>query len=336
MRAPNRRQFLQAGLALGGVGALSACGIPLTPARPRLSRIGFIDVASGSDQPSRWIDAFRDGLRQAGYVEGQNVAVDYRWSPGEEEQLSALVAELVREHVDVMVTATSGVTQAVQRATSTIPIVMVRVGDPIGVGIVARLARPGGNVTGLSGLGPELAPKRLQLLRESAPWIARIGVLYSEQGPGRLLAFQETESAARTLGLPVLPLGVNLGDDLAAIVADAVGQGVDALIVQQGNGVRDNHGVTVVDLAAKHRLPAMYDADEFIEPGGLMFYGVDFADLYRRAATYVDKILKGAQPADLPIERPTRFDFVVNLKTARDLGLTIPPSVLAQATEVIQ
>jgi len=299
-------------------------------------RIVFLDVPSGPDQPTRWIDAFRDGMRQAGYAEGQNVAVDYRWSPGEEEQLSALVAELVRQNVDIIVTATSGATQAAQRATTTIPIVMVRVGDPVGVGLVTSLARPGGNVTGLSALGPELAPKRLQLLRECAPWIARIGVLYPEQGPGRLLAFQETESAAHTLGLQVLPLGVNLGDDLAVVLAGAVGQGVDALIVQQGDGVRDNHGVTVVDLAAKHRLPAMYDADEFVELGGLMFYGVDIADLYRHAAAYVDKILKGAKPADLPIERPTRFDFIVNLKTAQALGLVIPPSVLAQATEVIQ
>jgi len=338
MRGRSRRQFLQGSLVLAGSALLSGCGLlpPRPPRVARVPRIGYFSANSQLDQPAFWLDALREGLHEAGYVEGQTITIDERWADGRNERLPDLAAELVRENVDVIVTTTSGATQAAQRATSTIPIVMTGVGDPVELGVVTSLARPGGNLTGLTNVAPEVTPKRLQLLQECVRGLARVGVLYQAEGPGRIRAFQEAEGAARTLGLQVLPLVVRVGDDLAAALDGAVGEGVEALIVLGGTAVRAQRGATVVGLAAQHRLPVMYDSAVFTEAGGLMFYAANAADQYRRAASYVDRILRGAQPADLPIERPTRFDFVINLQAARIIGLTIPPSVLQQATEVIQ
>jgi putative ABC transport system substrate-binding protein len=237
--------------------------------------------------------------------------------------------------VDVLVTNGTPAVQAVQRATSTVPIVMAFVGDPVAQGLIASLARPGGNLTGLTAVGSELAPKRLQLLRESVPEVTRIGVLFNPDDPGRLLSVRETESAARTLGLEARPLELREIGALEPMLTAARSEGVDALFVLASGAVNDRQGATVVALAAEQRLPAMYDGEHFSRAGGLMFYGVNYADLFRRSATYVDKILKGARPADLPVERPTKFDFIINLQAARALGLSIPSSVLAQATEVI-
>jgi ABC-type uncharacterized transport system substrate-binding protein len=239
------------------------------------------------------------------------------------------------QQVDIIVTHGTPGVQAAQRASSTIPIVMAFAGDPVGLGLVDSLARPGGNVTGLTTLAPELAPKRLQLLREAAPAIRRIGVLHDPADPGRVLALGETESAGRTLGLDVLPLELREPSYLGALLEGAVSAGVDALVVLQGGLVASQTG-GLIDLVKQHRLPAMYESEQFAAAGGLMFYGPNFTDLYRRAASYVDQILRGARPTDLPIQRPTAFEFVVNLKAAEALALTIPPSVLQQTTLVIQ
>ena len=337
-RARGRREFLRGWLALGGLGLLAGCGVPSTPAPPaaKIRRIGYLTINSRSDEPVGWLRAFREGLRELGYLENQNIAIDERWADGRNEQLPELAGDLVQQKVDVILTNSTPAAQAAQRATSAIPIVMATSADPVGLGIVASLARPGGNVTGLHAFAPELATKRLLLLQESVPGIARVGVLYPAQGTGRIRVLQETESAARILGVQVRPLGVRVGDDLAALLASAVGEGVDALIVLQGTPLREQQGATVANLVAQHRLPAMYDGEEFVEAGGLMFYGSNFPDSYRRAATYVDKILKGGKPADLPIEQPITFDFVINLKAAGAIGLSIPRSVLQQATNLIQ
>jgi len=337
VRSQSRRQFVQGSLTLGCLGLLAGCGLVSPPWRQTLkvARIGHLANSTEAGQTVGWLDAFREGLRRAGYVEGQSIEYEYRWADNRLERLPELAADLVRRNVDILVTyGTPGVTAA-RQATSTIPIVMAFAGDPIGTGFVETLARPGGNVTGLTTLAPELAPKRLQLLKESSPGISRIGVLHNPDDPGRVLALRETVSSARMLGLADQALELRDGDGMAATLTRAIADGVDALVVLQGGAV-NNASSSVVGVVAQHRLPAMYDGGEYVNVGGLMYYGPSFVDLYRRAAGYVDRILKGANPADLPIERPSRFDFLVNLKTAQALGLTIPPSVLQQATEVIQ
>ena len=337
MRNSSRRRFLQGSLALAGLGLLAGCGgLPLGGRPPaRVPRGGYLSINCLANLPAGWLDALREGLREHGYVEGQTIALDYRGADDRAERLPELAAELAQS-VDIIVTAGTPAAQAAQRATSTIPIVMANISDPVGLGLVASLARPGGNITGLTTLAQELAPKRLQLLKETSPGIARVGVLHNPDDPGRVRAARETEAAAPTLGLQARLIELRQAGDLAAMLPGVAGERVDALIVYNGGPVNDRQGATVVGLAAQHRLPAMYDGGPFIGAGGLMSYGVNFPDLYRRAASYVDKILKGAKPADLPVERPTKFDFVINLKTARALGLTMPQSVLLQATEVIE
>jgi putative ABC transport system substrate-binding protein len=301
-----------------------------------MPQLGFLTGDSQSSQTAGWLDAFREGLRQAGYIEGQNIAIDYRWAEDQFERLPELAAALVQRPVDIIITGGTPALQAARQATGTIPIVIANASDPVGLGIVASLARPGGNVTGLTSIAPELAPKRLQLLQESVPGMTRVGVLHNPGDEGRVRAAQETEQAARTLGLQVQLLGPREAGDLEPMLAGARSERLDALFVLQGGAMNDQQGATVVRLAAQYRYPAMYDAGQFTAAGGLMFYGVNYPALYRRAAVYVDKILRGTNPADLPIERPTTFDFVINLKTAQALGLTIPPAVLAQATDLIQ
>ena len=320
-------------LALGTLAApLAAEGQPAG----KVPRIGFLVAASASDSAyARLIDAFRQGLRDLGYVEGRNILIEYRYAGESHEQLPALAAELVRLKVDVIVSHGTPGPSAAKQATSTIPIVMTSAGDPVGSGLVASLARPGGNVTGLSLLAPELGGKRLQLLKELLPGLSRVAVLWNSANPYASLVMRETEAAATTLGVQLQALVVRGPEDFEGVLAAATRGRVGALIaVEDPLTIRKR--TQIVDFAAKSRLPAMYGVKEFVDAGGLMSYGAHLADLYRRAATYVDKILKGAKPADLPVEQPTRFEFVINLKTAKALGLTIPQSVLIRADEVIQ
>ena len=325
------RRLLILGLALVLLAApLAADAQP--PAK--VPRIGFL----GSGSPSThgpFVVAFRQGLRDLGYVEGQNVVIELRWAEGRLERLPDLAAELVGLKVDLILThATPGVLAAKQ-ATTTIPIVMAAAGDPVGSGFVASLARPGGNITGLSLLTTELAGKRLQLLREVAPRASRVAVLWNAANPVGPLVVRETEAAARTLGVQLQSLEVRGPDDFESAFAAATRGRAGALITVE-DPLTLTHRARIVDFAAKSRLPAMYPNREYVDAGGLMSYGTNFADLFRHAATYVDKILKGAKPADLPVEQPTRFELVINLKTAKALGLAFPQSILLRAPEVIQ
>jgi len=300
-------------------------------------RIGYLSAQSLPAESSR-LDGFRQALRDLGYVDGQNIAIEYRFAEGKFDRLPDLAAELVRLKVDVMVTGGSPGTRAAQQATRTIPLVMTLVGDPIEAGFVASLAKPGGNITGLTQVAPQLSGKRLELLKEAFPKISRVAVfddaaLTAQQISANL---QETQMAAEALGIKLQSLEVRgPNPDLDGAFRTAMSQRADALIILPGP-VLFLHRKRVVDLAAKSRLPAIYPHPEFMEDGGLMFYGPDFVDLFRRAATYVDKILKGRKPADLPVERPTKFELVINLKTAKALGVKIPAHLLMEADKVIE
>ena len=298
----------------------------------KVPRIGFLSPGSATSSPT---DAFRQGLRELGYVEGQNLVVEYRWADGDTARLPALAAELVRLRVDVLVAATNPAVLAARQATSTIPIVFAASSDPVGTGLVASLAHPGGNVTGLSLVAPELSGKRLQLLRETLPQLARVALLWNAGDPGMADRVTETKAAARQLGVT---LHVEWVRDLAGLdraFATLAQARPDAFLTTVEPFTGD-HRQRIVAFAAQQRLPAMYEERDFVDAGGLMAYGPNLAANYRRAATYVDKILKGTKPADLPVEQPTKFELVINLKTAKALGLTIPQSVLIRADEVIR
>ena len=299
----------------------------------RVPRIGFL-TASPSVFPGR-IEAFRQGLRELGYVEGKNIVIEWRYTEGKLDRAPALAAELLRIKVDIIVSSGPTLTNVLKEATTTIPIVMGYHTDPVGTGLVASLARPGGNITGLSVLSPELGGKRLELLKEIVPKLSRVAVIGSSTLPGNAETLRETELAAGALGVKLQFVDVLSPKDIEAAFRRTVKGRADAVLAQ-GSGVLNAHRTQVADLAVKSRLPAMYYAAEFVEAGGLMFYGVDFPDLHRRAATYVDKILKGAKPAELPVEQPKKFEFIVNLKAAKQIGLTIPPNVLARADKVIR
>jgi putative ABC transport system substrate-binding protein len=299
----------------------------------KVPRIGFL-IASPSIFPGR-VEAFRQGLRELGYVEGRNIVIEWRYAEGRRDRLPALADEVVRLKVDIIVSGGPTITGFLKEATTTIPVVMGFDTDPVGNGLVASLARPGGNITGLSVFSPELGGKRLELLKEIVPKLSRVVVLGSSTLPGNAQTLRETELAAGALGVKLQHFDVLSPKDMEAAFRRAVEGRADAVLAL-GNSVLNAHRTQVADLAVKSRLPAMYYAAEFVDVGGLMFYGVDFADLYRRAATYVDKILKGAKPADLPVEQPTKFELVINLKTAKQIGLTIPPNVLARADRVIR
>lgn len=302
----------------------------------KMPRIGMLlPGAAPPGQPSTLLDAFRGGLRDLGYVEGQNVVIEYRWSEGRDERFSDLAADLVRLNVAVIVTAGYPAVRAAKAATSTIPIVMAFAPDPVGIGVVASLARPGANVTGLSLLDEDLDGKRIELLKEAVPGRTRVAILWSANDPGMTLAYNRVEVAAHALGLFLQSLAVREpGDFPGAFQAAGAGRAEALIVTAQPFNVR--HRAQILDLAAKHRLPAMYTLRAFVDAGGLMAYGPSLSDLFRRAATYVDKILKGARPADLPVEQPTKFEFVINMKTARALGLTIPPSLLLRADHMIE
>ena len=300
----------------------------------KIPRIGFLGTASPSIISAR-LEAFRQGLRELGYIEGKNIVVEYRWAEGKLDRQPDLAAELVRLKVDVIVTAGPTSTRPVKEATSTIPIVMAFDTDPIGNGFVASLARPGGNVTGLSSLAPELSGKQLELLKETLPKLSRVAVLGSSSNPGNAQAVREAELAAGAFRVALQPLDILGPQDIETAFRQARKERAGAIVVLQ-SPVATNQRIQITDLAAKNRLPAMYDRVEFVEDGGLMTYSVSSTDLFRRAATYVDKILKGAKPADLPVEQPKKFEFIINLKAAKQVGLTIPPTVLARADKVIR
>jgi ABC-type uncharacterized transport system substrate-binding protein len=300
----------------------------------RLPTIGWLDHSSPNPEVLRLVGLFRKGLRDVGYIEGKNIAIEYRYAEGKTERLSELATELVRLKVDCIITAGGQPTEAAQRATKTIPIVMAVSGDPVASGFVASLARPGGNITGLTIISPELSGKRLELLKEVVPGLSRVSVLRAPKAHGP--AWREVESAARTLGLKLQPLDAESPDDLIRAFEAAKKARVEALLTLPHALFNRDYRTMIVELAAKNRLPAMYGGTEFPEVGGLMGYGPDVSHNFRRAATYVDKILKGTKPADLPVEQPKKFEFIINLKAAKQIGLTIPPNVLARADKVIK
>jgi putative tryptophan/tyrosine transport system substrate-binding protein len=298
----------------------------------KVPRIGYIggDAASTSNR----IHAFRQGLRELGYVEGKNIVIEGRFATLNPDRERAFAAELVRLKVAVIVTSGSTSTRAAKEATATIPIVMTQDPDPIGNGFVASLARPGGNITGLSNLGPELSGKRLELLTEVVPRLTRVAVFGTSTFPGNAQILRETEFAAGALRVQLQYLDVLDPKNIETAFRGASKGRAEALLVL--GPVFTSQRIQLADLAVKSRFPAIYYATECVEDGGLMTYGANRADLARRAATYVDKILKRAKPADLPVEQPTKFEFVVNLKAAKQIGLTIPPNVLARADKVIK
>ena len=281
------------------------------------------------------VAAFRQGLRDQGYEEGRNIVLEPRFAEGKLERLPGLAAELVALKVDVIVASSSQAIQAAQNATKTIPIVMTTVGDPVGPGFVASLARPGGNITGLTIQAPELIAKRLQLLKEAVPQVSRVAVIWDPAIIHEVHGYQEAEAAARSLGVRLLSTNIARAEDLEPAFATIAQDGADGLLVFE-NALTSNNGKRIVELALKHRLPGIYGLRDLAEAGGLIAYGPSRAENYRRAAIYVDKIFKGAKPADLPVEQPTKFELVINLKTAKALGLTIPPPLLVRADQVIE
>jgi putative ABC transport system substrate-binding protein len=322
-----RRMFL--GTLAGGL--LAA---PLAAEAQSAAKVYRVGVLGSEDGPS-W-EAFRQRLRELGYIEGQNIVFEYRWSEGKVERLPPLAAELAGLKVDVIVTSGNAATGALKRATATIPIVMAASGDPAGAGLVTSLAHPGGNVTGLTIIASrDITGKQLELLKEVVPKAARVAFLFDPANPGSLLLQKELEAAARALGVGLRFTEVRTRYDFEAAFTAMTKERVGALLVA-GGPFEFFHRRRIVELAATSRLPAIYSARLFVDEGGLMSYGVSFSDNFRRAAGYVDKILKGAKPGDLPVEQPTKFELVINLKTAKALGLTIPPSLLLRADEVIR
>jgi ABC-type uncharacterized transport system substrate-binding protein len=300
----------------------------------KVHRIGWL--GAGSPLSSRaYVEAFQQSLRDLGYIEGQSIALEYRFAEGKLERLPELAAELVHLTMDVLVTSGSPATQAAQRATSTIPIVGVALADPLETGLAASFARPGGNITGLAFQNADLSTKRLELLTEAVPGVTRVAVLWDSHFPASPSAVRAVEEAARALGVQIHLLEVQGPEDFVRVVAAATRERAQALL-QVGSPLFATHRETFIDFVAKSRLPATCETRPFVVAGCLMTYGPSFPDMYRRAAYYVDRILKGAKPGDLPIEQPMKFELVINLKTAQALGLTIPPTLLFQADEVIK
>ena len=324
-----RREFIA---LLGG----AAEAVWLTAARAEQSRkLRTIGLLSAGSETTGVFAAFHDGLHELGWFEGKNTVIERRFADNRIERLPELAAELVRLNVDVIVGFGTLPPLAAKRATTTIPVVMAAAGDPVGSGLVTSLARPGGNVTGTSLMAPDLGGKRLELLKELAPRLTRVAVLWNVANPYAAIVFKETEIAGLTLGIQVQSLEVRGPDDFDGAFEAARRQSPDALITVE-DPLTVNHRKLIADFAAGHRLPALYGLKEFIAAGGLMSYGANLSDVFQRAAGYVDKILKGAKPADLPVMQPTKFEFVINLKTAKVLGLAVPDRLLALADEVIE
>jgi putative ABC transport system substrate-binding protein len=330
-----RRTFL-------GTLGLSVLAKPLAAeAQPagKVARIGYL-VWSPIESPEArlTLGAFRQGLRERGYVEGQNIVIEYRSADGKIDRLPRLATELARLTVDLIVVGSTPSARAAQQATTTIPLVAWAMADPVGDGLVSSLGRPGGNITGLTFLGPELVPKRLGLLKEVLPKVTRVAALWNPRAFGERTTrdiLKETEAAARALGLQLQLVEVRGPDELVRAFSTMTKERAEALVTFS-SAMPFSEGRRLVDLVTKHRLPSIFDAREWVELGGLISYGASITDLSRRAAVFVDKILRGAKPADLPVEQPTKFVLVINLKTARALGLTIPPSLLARADQLIE
>lgn len=334
---------MKAKMKLGTVGMIAALTLSILweppssqgqQPRTKPARIGFL----GNSTPAleaHLVGAFREGLHDLGYEEGRNILIEYRWAEGKYERFPALIAELIALQVDVIVTAGTPATRAVKKATTSIPIVMVAVADPPGDGIVASLARPGGNITGVSSMALELEGKRLELLRKLAPNIAAIAVLWNPLNTSHISALERVRVAARVLHMKVYAVEMRVSEDLAAAFAAMGRERSDALIILADRVFLHNR-THIIDLAAQYHLPGVYPYPEFPEAGGLMSFGPNYEDMHRRAAIYVDKILKGIKPADLAVEQPMKFELVINLKTAKALGLTIPPELLVQTDKVIE
>ena len=314
---------------------LLAVGVTAQAQQPKkVPRIGFLIGSSPAAIAAR-IEAFRQGLRELSYVEGKNIVIEWRSADGKLDRLPALAAELVRLKVAVIVTSGGAPTRRAKEATSTIPIVMTNDPDPVGDGFVASLARPGGNITGLSTFVPELSGKRLEILREVVPKLSRVAVLGSSGATGYAQTLKEIEPVAKAFKMELQFLDVLHAKDMETAFR-AASEGRAQGVLTLNSAILGSQRAQIAELAVKNRLPVMYHQGDFVEAGGLMFYGVNVPDLNRRAATYVDKILKGAKPGDIPVEQPTKLEFIVNLKSAEQIGLTIPPKVLAQADRVIK
>jgi putative tryptophan/tyrosine transport system substrate-binding protein len=322
-----RRDFIT---LLGGAAAW-----PLTArAQQKVHRVGFL----GNSTPTLEADLitpFRNGLRGLGYEEGRNIVVEYRWAEGRYERFPTLIAELIAAKVEVMVTAGTPATLAVKNATTSIPLVMIAVGDPISTGIVPNLRQPGGNITGLTSIAPELEAKRLELLKEAVPRLSHFAVLWNPSNAYQVLSENEIRALALVLGLKMLSLRARNEEEIEQAFATVVRERPDAMLVLADRLFLHNR-MRIMEFALKHRLPGVHAYRELVEAGGLMSYGPSYADLHRRAASYVDKILKGTKPGDLPVELPTKFDLIINLKTAKAFGLDMPPTLLARADEVIE
>jgi putative tryptophan/tyrosine transport system substrate-binding protein len=325
-----RREFIT---LLGGAAAWPLAARAQQSAA-KIPRIGFLGNST-AELEANLVRPFRDGLRALGYEEGRNIAIEYRWAEGKYEGFPALIAELIALNVEVIVTAGTPASLAVKNATRTIPLVMVAVGDPVTTGLVASLARPGGNITGLTSISVEMEGKRLELLREVVPKVSHIAVLWNAASPIQVIEEGEVQTAAQVLGIKMLSLGVRNREEIDDAFAAIIRERPDALLVL-ADRLFLHYRTRIMDFAAQERLPGVHAYRELVEAGGLMSYGPSYADMHRRAATYVDKILKGAKPADLPVERPVKFELVINLKAAKALGLDVPWFVQQRADEVIE
>src|SRR5215813_8858118 len=322
------------GVSLVAIFVLASVHFADAQQSPKIPQIGILSPYSASDS-AVWHQAFRQGLSKFGWIEGKNISIEYRYSEGKDDRLPALAAELVRLKVDVIVTSITPDTLAAKNATTTIPIVMASVADPVGSGFADSLARPGGNITGQTNIAPELSGKWLELLKDTVPKLTRVAVLWNPEGVISPLGWKESQLPARALGLQLYSMEVRSSDDFDKAFKDATRARVGAVDIVP-NALISRNQKRIAALAVKSRLPSIYGLTDFVNFGGLMAYGPDRSDLFRRAATYVDKILKGTKAADLPVERPMKFELAINLKTAKQIGLTIPQSVLFRADRVIK
>jgi putative tryptophan/tyrosine transport system substrate-binding protein len=331
---PSRRIEKQTCFFLVGVLLLALSFPSRAQPQARLRRIGFL----GNSTPAleeNLVGPFLEGLRERGYVDGKNISIEYRWAEGRYERFPALISELVGANVELIVTAGTPASLAVQKTTATIPLVMIAVGDPVGTGLIKSLAHPGGNITGLTSIASDLEGKRLELLREVTPKVSHIAVLWNPASPFQVVSEKELQTAARALRMKVLSLGVKASEELDKAFAAILKHRPGALLVLADRLFLHNRA-RIMGFALQHRFPGIHAYVELVEAGGLMSYGPSYPGMHRRAAYFVDRILKGTKPSDLPVEQPTKFELVINLKTAKQIGLTIPPNVLVRADRVIR
>ena len=328
VRQMRRREFIAV------LGSTAAWPLFARAQQPKPPTIGYFGASVAAAERSR-TDAFLQRLNELGWIEGQTVAIEYRWGESRTEHFREIADDLVRLHVDIIVVTSTAAALACKQATAVIPIVLPLTGDPLGSGLVASLARPGGNITGLSNEGADLAGKRLEILREVNPRLRRVAILANSEYPGRKSEIANIQSAARTIGLDVAVFEIRPTEDIASVFEIIRGDGVDALYVV-GDTFMNSNRVRLGTLAITARLPTIYVARDYVEAGGLLSYGANTLDLFKRAAELVDKILRGAKPGDIPVEQPTKFDLVINLKTAKALGLSVPASLVVRADEVIE